>query len=229
MQWGKAGSSSLEIASNDRHRHRLRGRHRRAGHHQRPDAAPVRDVGAEQFWRGDLMPAAVPRVAYACGICAATFYRRAKEAERNGPPKYCSMKCRGLSMRRREEVVCSECGDSFERASAEIERRRGPRAWCSWDCFRAYQIKTGKSYPKIGGRHAHRIVGERIAGRKLGPHDIVHHRDENRRNYAEHNLEITNRPEHSRHHNSGVVRSDEYKRRMSESIKRSIAVRRAAR
>lgn len=59
------------------------------------------------------MPAAVPRVAYACGICAATFYRRAKEAERNGPPKYCSMKCRGLSMRRREEVVCSECGDSY--------------------------------------------------------------------------------------------------------------------
>lgn len=41
---------------------------------------------------------------------------------------------------------------------------------------------------------------EKVLGRPLGPEDIVHHKDENKLNYSEDNLELTNRPDHFRMH-----------------------------
>ena len=59
----------------------------------------------------------------------------------------------------------------------------------------------GKAYPKIHGRHAHRVTAEIKLGRKLRPGEVVHHKDENRLNYSEDNLEVlTSQKEHAKLH-----------------------------
>lgn len=58
--------------------------------------------------------------------------------------------------------------------------------------------KTG--YVKRNGRHEHRSVMEERLGRPLKSDEIVHHRDENKRNNADDNLELTDRAGHARIH-----------------------------
>ena len=60
---------------------------------------------------------------------------------------------------------------------------------------------AGKSYPKLYGRHAHRVVAEQKLGRPLLPGEIVHHEDENKLNYSADNLEVLpSQAEHARLH-----------------------------
>ena len=47
-----------------------------------------------------------------------------------------------------------------------------------------------KTYAKSFGRHTHRVVAERMLGRKLLPGDVVHHIDGNKRNNDPGNLMV---------------------------------------
>ena len=61
----------------------------------------------------------------------------------------------------------------------------------------------GKSYPKINGRHAHRVVAEEMLGRKLKPGEVVHHKDGNKQNFSPENLEVLpGQSEHAKLHGS---------------------------
>jgi len=61
----------------------------------------------------------------------------------------------------------------------------------------------GKSYPKIHGKHAHRVVAENKIGRKLKQGEVVHHKDGNKLNYTEDNLEVLeSQKEHAKLHNN---------------------------
>ncbi|MBB6716351.1 HNH endonuclease [Clostridium gasigenes] len=61
----------------------------------------------------------------------------------------------------------------------------------------------GKAYPKIHGRHAHRVIAEKKIGRKLKKGEVVHHIDGNKLNYNENNLEvISSQKEHAKIHNT---------------------------
>jgi hypothetical protein len=62
----------------------------------------------------------------------------------------------------------------------------------------------GKSYPKHMGRHEHRVVAERMLGRKLVKGEIVHHADGNKMNNDQSNLLVMTQGEHMREHGLGV-------------------------
>lgn len=47
----------------------------------------------------------------------------------------------------------------------------------------------------------HRRVAEQVTGRKLTPDEIVHHRDEDKSNNAQTNLEVEPRGDHTTRHN----------------------------
>lgn len=59
----------------------------------------------------------------------------------------------------------------------------------------------GKTYAKSFGIHTHRIIAERILGRKLRPGEVVHHIDGNKRNNNPNNLMVfKNQAEHAKWH-----------------------------
>lgn len=60
---------------------------------------------------------------------------------------------------------------------------------------------SGKSYPKLYGRHAHRVIAEQKLGRPLKAGEVVHHEDENKLNYSPENLTaLPSQAEHARLH-----------------------------
>lgn len=66
---------------------------------------------------------------------------------------------------------------------------------------------SGKSYAKSFGVHTHRIVAERLLGRKLMPGEVVHHIDGNRRNNAPDNLMVfSSQSQHAKWHAEHSVR-----------------------
>lgn len=129
------------------------------------------------------------------------------------------------------KVSCENCGKEVYRYQCEILKH----VFCSRECSKIYtsnrmsemnaklnptrmteEVKEnirwahllkgeGKAYPKIHGRHAHRVIAEKILGRKLKTGEVVHHKDENRLNYSEDNLEVLpSQKEHAKLHQTNV-------------------------
>ncbi len=68
----------------------------------------------------------------------------------------------------------------------------------------ARNVGTEHSYPKLYGRHEHRVVAEQLLGRALLPGEVVHHKDHNKRNNDPSNLEVLDsQSEHCRLHGFG--------------------------
>ena len=56
------------------------------------------------------------------------------------------------------------------------------------------------TYKKYLGRHEHRVVAEKMLGRKLRKGEIVHHKDHNKHNNSPENLEVMTQSDHVKAH-----------------------------
>ena len=119
-----------------------------------------------------------------------------------------------------QALTCQHCGREF------MARRKGARPlpqWCSQSCVikanprgPRFTRETGapwaielrgtgtRGYVKRDGQHEHRVIMERVLGRKLTFKEVVHHKDGNKHNNDPSNLEVMTRAEHMRRHGLGV-------------------------
>lgn len=98
----------------------------------------------------------------------------------NAQAKYCSRRC--------------SCRSKHTR---EFQSKAGRLGGAHKIALRGSGTKT---YIKEFGRHQHRVVMEKVLGRKLDSKEIVHHKDENKHNNDPSNLEIMTQAEHARYH-----------------------------
>jgi len=86
-------------------------------------------------------------------------------------------------------AVCRNTGNSRASAQRRGEMQRG---------------SGSKTYVKENGVHQHRLVAEKMLGRKLVKGEIVHHKDGNKKNNAENNLEVMTQAEHMKAHGMAI-------------------------
>ena len=166
---------------------------------------------------------AVPRLTFVCIQCGEPFKRMASQIKREkDKPTYCCAACRHAYQRRGSLQRCIECGAEFYK-----RRVKGNKLFCSRGCFHADIKRDSHSYPKIGERHAHRVVMEETIGRTLTADEIVHHRDHDIKNFSAENLQLTNRPDHFRMH-LPRKHSPEHIHKRVEAFRRTIASKKKA-
>lgn len=114
-----------------------------------------------------------------CCVCGRSFTRPWKQRR----AVVCSRRCRGI----KNAAMFRNWPQDIRDKCAASARKRGD------ECR-----GTGKKHPyvKRGNRHEHRVVVEGILGRRLGPDEIVHHKDGNAKNNNPDNLQLTTRKEH---------------------------------
>ncbi len=106
-----------------------------------------------------------------------------------------------------ENFTCSpECGkENVKRVNGAVCRERNKTLMTPEvkEKLRNFRLGKGegKTYTKTYGRHTHRIVAEQKLGRALLPGEIVHHKDENKRNNDPDNIHVfANQAEHAKFH-----------------------------
>jgi hypothetical protein len=62
---------------------------------------------------------------------------------------------------------------------------------------------TPSPYPKEGGKLQHQFRMEQQLGRALKPGEVVHHKDENKKNSSPKNLKLEKLEDHVSHHRKG--------------------------
>lgn len=153
-----------------------------------------------------------------CTQCSKAMTVKPYKATRN---TFCSRECSYQHKARNQiKALCFRCGKSIKKPPSKTSDRH----FCSRECnlktmnaelnptrmifetrakLRSARLGKGegKSYPKLFGRHLHRIVAEIKIGRKLKPGEVVHHENENKRNPSPENLRVfSSQSEHATWH-----------------------------
>lgn len=153
-------------------------------------------------------------IAQICATCDKEFQKYPSQKRR-----FCSLACVPVNLGNAArwvdkipvQLICQKCSTPFSVRPSRAKRAK----FCSFTCKQsgAAQIASqvlakklrgtgeGKAYPKLNGRHAHRVIAEKKIGRALLPGEVVHHKDENKLNYSEDNLEVLpSQSEHAKLH-----------------------------
>lgn len=133
---------------------------------------------------------------YVCVVCGAAFTRYAPPSDVR-PKKLCSRTCQGRFMATNHKAPWLKALNDTPGRNKRIAQENRTN-------IRAAQPQLGKSngktYAKHLGRHEHRKVAEQMLGRRLTKAEVVHHKDNNKRNNNPDNLQVMTRSEHSRLH-----------------------------
>lgn len=100
----------------------------------------------------------------------------------------------GSGLRGKRRVFSEEHCNAIQEAAL----RRGERTARGESLKPSGYIEITRGEHK--GRSQHRVVAEKMIGRKLSPDEVVHHKDNNRANNIPSNLEVMTRSEHTSLH-----------------------------
>lgn len=141
-----------------------------------------------------------------------------------GKTRSCGCLAKELSSKRAKELFTkpkTECsvdgcendtskgGNGFCGKHAQRYRRYGDPLYVTPESVRAMHSRLAQlenaeahkdTYKKFYGRHEHRVIGEKIAGRKLRSDEHVHHIDGDKHNNNASNLVILTASEHGKLH-----------------------------
>ncbi|ASJ54216.1 hypothetical protein BP422_12060 [Brevibacillus formosus] len=142
-----------------------------------------------------------------CTFCGKAMQVKPYKAKGN---TFCSRECSYKHKARNQiKTTCFRCGSPMTKPPSQTSIRDFCSRSCNLKTINAelnptrmtYETRIkirksrlgsgeGKSYPKLFGRHLHRIVAEIKLGRRLRPREVVHHNDENKRNASPVNLTV---------------------------------------
>lgn len=153
-----------------------------------------------------------------CNFCDKPMMVKPYKAKGN---TFCSRDCSYRHKARNQiKAECYRCKSQLTKPPSQASSRH----FCSRECnlktmneelnptrmtyatrmkIRKSRLGTGegKSYPKLFGRHLHRVIAEIKIGRKLKPGEVVHHENENKRNPSPDNLRVfSSQSEHATWH-----------------------------
>lgn len=124
----------------------------------------------------------------------------------NAHAKFCSKKCSCRSQQTFE----------FQSMAGKVGGQHNARK-------RGLNTKPS-SYIKENNRHQHRVVMEKVLGRKLTSKEIVHHKDENKHNNPPSNLEVMTQAEHAKYHFRKLWKDANYRKKMGARGERTLPV-----
>lgn len=140
----------------------------------------------------------VPKVKQVCETCGKEFMKYP-----SAPTRFCSMKCYGVAERHGSMLTCAHCGKEFYRRYGEQDRDVRINSFCSQACYTMYRRARMKptTYTKTKARHLHRVIAEKLLGRKLLKNEVVHHINGNKHDNRPENLMVLeSNVEHARLH-----------------------------
>lgn len=132
-----------------------------------------------------------------CRICFIDIHRT-KGDIKNGLRIYCSLKCRGLGKRNRVHYKCEMCNKKTSAAACRY--KKSENHFCSCLCRakfksrQAFESAVGfidsNGYRVIHAKLEHRLIMEKILGRRLQKKESVHHKNGKRADNKPKNLEL---------------------------------------
>lgn len=122
---------------------------------------------------------------FKCKRCSRTKIVRPVRWAKQLKRVYCSTRCSALAI----QTIGVEAAKSPE---GRENNRLAKRA-----------LRPSRGYVKYYGRHEHRIIAEKMMGRKLRHGEIVHHKNHNKSDNRPENLEVMTQSEHCKAHDFG--------------------------